>query len=157
MANQAWLSHSVEETVALGKHLAADLQPPLIILLAGELGAGKTTLAKGIISGLGAAREQDVTSPTFTLVHFYRNRSPIFHVDLFRVEGGHDLASLGLEDMFVQPAIVLIEWPEKLSFQTNWPLLRVYIDHVNTDSRQIYSVGPEAAITSSLFARGSNK
>ena len=142
MTNRIWHTNSAAETLALGKQLAADFRPPLIILLSGDLGAGKTTLAKGIISGLGMAREEDVTSPTFTLVHCFRNHCPVFHVDLFRVEGLGDLETLGLEDMFSDPAIVLIEWPEKLSLHTDWPLIRVQIDHEGADRRRILCAGP---------------
>ncbi len=141
MTNRTWLTDSAAETLALGKQLAAGFRPPLIILLSGDLGAGKTTLAKGIISGLGVASEEEVTSPTFTLIHVFRNHCPVFHVDLFRVEGPHDLETLGLEDVFSEPAIVLIEWPEKLSLQTDWPLLRVQIGHAGADRRRIHCAG----------------
>ena len=141
MTNRTWLTDSAAETLALGKQLAAGFRPPLIILLSGDLGAGKTTLAKGIISGLGVASEEEVTSPTFTLIHVFRNHCPVFHVDLFRVEGPHDLETLGLEDVFSEPAIVLIEWPEKLSLHTDWPLLRVQIGHAGADRRRIHCAG----------------
>src|SRR5229473_6362204 len=82
-----FVSHSSEETIAKGREIAASLRPPVMVMLSGELGSGKTTLTKGIISGLGAGREEDVTSPTFTLVHSYRNHVRVYHVDLYRVEG----------------------------------------------------------------------
>lgn len=119
------LTASAEETLALGRRLARDLRPPLLVFLSGELGAGKTTLAKGIISGLGAAREEDVTSPTFTLVHEFRGPVRVFHVDLYRIEGRADLQSLGLDDLFASPAIVLVEWPEKWTLASDWPVLRI--------------------------------
>ena len=108
---------SGEETIALGRKLARQIRAPLLVLLLGNLGMGKTTLAKGIASGLGAAREEDVTSPSFTLIHEYRGgATKVYHVDLYRLEGERDIASLGLEDLFEewQPAVVLIEWGEKL-------------------------------------------
>src|SRR5258707_11342763 len=98
MASSEFLSSSAEETIARGREIAANVHPPVIILLSGDLGSGKTTLTKGIISGLGAAREEDVTSPTFTLVHVFRNKYKIYHVDLYRIENFTDLESLGLED-----------------------------------------------------------
>src|SRR5271169_7229731 len=83
-----FISHSAEETIELGRKLASSLVPPVLVMLSGELGAGKTTLTKGIISGLGAAKEEDVTSPTFTLVHVFRkaagDRAKVYHVDLYR-------------------------------------------------------------------------
>ena len=116
---------SAEETLAFGRRLAADLRPPLLIFLSGDLGAGKTTLAKGIISGLGAAREEDVTSPTFTLVHEFRGPVRVFHIDLYRIEGGADLQTLGLDDLFAAPAVALVEWPEKWRIASDWPILRI--------------------------------
>ena len=119
------LTASAEETLAFGRRLAAELRPPLLILLSGDLGAGKTTLAKGIISGLGAARVEDVTSPTFTLVHEFRGPVRVFHIDLYRIEGHADLQTLGLDDLFASPAIVLVEWPDKWTIASDWPVLRI--------------------------------
>ncbi|MHB8485947.1 MAG: tRNA (adenosine(37)-N6)-threonylcarbamoyltransferase complex ATPase subunit type 1 TsaE [Candidatus Acidiferrales bacterium] len=131
------LSRSAEETISQGRELAANLGPPLLVLLTGELGAGKTTLAKGIISGLGVAAEEDITSPTFTLIHTFTGRVTVFHVDLYRVSDVHDFDTLGLEDLFAQPAIVLIEWPERMRLRTDWPVLRIALEHVADDVRKI--------------------
>src|SRR5580658_7897785 len=103
-------THSSEETIARGREIAAQLRAPVLVLLSGDLGSGKTTLTKGIISGLGAAKEEDVTSPTFTLVHVFHNHCKVYHVDLYRVGNFHDLESLGLEDALGEQAIVIIEW-----------------------------------------------
>ena len=111
---EEFVSHSAEETIEFGRKLAGRITTPLLILLMGELGSGKTTLTKGIVSGLGAARESEVTSPTFTLIHEYRGRMRLFHVDLYRVEGQHDLETLGLEDILSEEAVVVVEWGEKL-------------------------------------------
>jgi tRNA threonylcarbamoyladenosine biosynthesis protein TsaE len=116
---------SAEETLAFGRRLAREFQAPLLVFLSGELGAGKTTLAKGIISGLGAAREEDVTSPTFSLIHEFHGPVRVFHIDLYRIEGAADLESLGLDDLFASPAIVLVEWPEKWRLRTDWPVQRI--------------------------------
>src|SRR5277367_970519 len=75
-------THSAEETIARGREIGAELKPPVLVLLSGDLGAGKTTLSKGIAAGAGAAREDDVTSPTFTLVHKYEGKTRVYHVDL---------------------------------------------------------------------------
>src|SRR5712692_5394635 len=109
------ITHSSEETVALGRELARQLQPPCVVLLEGELGSGKTTLVKGIVAGLGAADEGDVTSPSFTLVHEYGGERRVYHVDLYRIEGAEELFTLGLDDLINQQAVVLIEWGEKLN------------------------------------------
>jgi tRNA threonylcarbamoyladenosine biosynthesis protein TsaE len=132
-----FVSHSAEETIARGREIAATLVPPVLVMLSGELGSGKTTLTKGIISGLGAADEQDVTSPTFTLVHVYHNHCKVYHTDLYRVEGFHDLESLGLEDALSEEAIVIIEWSERFSLQTDWPRVQIRLEHAGEDSRKI--------------------
>lgn len=137
MPEREFVTHSGEETIARGRELASRIKPPLLILLTGELGAGKTTLAKGIISGLGAAREEDITSPTFTLVHSFRGNVKVFHVDLYRISDAHDFHTLGLEDLFDEPAIVLIEWPDRMRLRTPWPILRIRLDHVGEDIRKI--------------------
>jgi tRNA threonylcarbamoyladenosine biosynthesis protein TsaE len=135
--SREWTTHSSDETIQLGREIGRKLTPPTLILLSGDLGAGKTTLTKGIASGMGAAAEDEVTSPTFTLVHKYDGTSRVYHVDLYRIEGSHDLETLGLEDLFDEPAIVIVEWPEKLSIQTGWPVLRVQLEHVSDDTRHI--------------------
>jgi tRNA threonylcarbamoyladenosine biosynthesis protein TsaE len=142
MPSREFLTQSSEETIRLGRELAAQLRPPVLVCLDGELGAGKTTLAKGIISGLGVAREEDVTSPTFTLVHAFRNAVKVFHVDLYRVADRHDLETLGLEDLFTEPAIVLVEWPDRLALHTDWPIVQVHLEHGEGDSRRICITDP---------------
>ena len=104
---------SEEETIALGERLARDLPSKQVVLLIGQLGAGKTTLAKGIVKGLGAAEPDEVSSPTFTLIHEYRGR--VFHVDLYRLENEREAQSVGLEDLFDLEAVVLIEWGERFA------------------------------------------
>ncbi len=107
-------SHSVEETIAFGRTLAELLTPPKLVLLRGDLGAGKTTLVKGIASAFEAAAEEDVTSPTFTLVHEYRGpRANLFHIDLYRVDTQRELETLALDDLREQNSILLVEWGEK--------------------------------------------
>jgi tRNA threonylcarbamoyladenosine biosynthesis protein TsaE len=108
------ITHSAEETIVFGRKLAAELSPPLIVLLRGDLGAGKTTLVKGIAEGFKAARADDVTSPTFTLVHEYRGpHATLYHIDLYRVDTQRDLETLGLDDLLAPNGILLIEWGEK--------------------------------------------
>ena len=128
---------SADETIAQGQKLASRVKPPLLVFLSGELGAGKTTLAKGIISGLGAGREEDVTSPSFTLVHLFHNSCKVYHIDLYRIADFHDLETLGLEDVFAEPAVVLVEWPERFTLRTGWPVVRVHLVHLPDGSRQI--------------------
>jgi tRNA threonylcarbamoyladenosine biosynthesis protein TsaE len=135
------LTQSSEETTEFGRTLAARLRAPVLILLRGDLGAGKTTLTKGIISGLGAAAEEDVTSPTFNLVHVFKTQTEppvkVYHVDLYRLEGTHNLESIALEDILSEPSIAIIEWSERLTLRTDWPIIRIELDHAGEDARRI--------------------
>ena len=131
------ITHSAEETIAWGRKLAEGLRAPVLVLLAGELGSGKTTLTKGIVAGLHAAQEDEVTSPTFTLVHEYGTGRRVFHGDLYRVDTFHDFETLGLEDVFSQPGILILEWSEKFPLKTPWPQLRVRLEHLGGDARRI--------------------
>jgi tRNA threonylcarbamoyladenosine biosynthesis protein TsaE len=107
-------THSAEETIAFGRTLIELLAPPKLVLLRGDLGAGKTTLVKGIAAAFEAAAEEDVTSPTFTLVHEYRGpRANLFHIDLYRIDTQRELETLGLDDLRSDNSILLIEWGEK--------------------------------------------
>jgi tRNA threonylcarbamoyladenosine biosynthesis protein TsaE len=137
MPEEKWETSSAEETTELGRQIASRLRAPVLVFLTGELGAGKTTLTKGIISGLGAAREEDVTSPTFTLVHVFHNHQTVYHVDLYRITNFHDLETLGLEDVFDRPAVVIVEWAEKFTLRADWPVVRIHLEHAGEDQRRI--------------------
>src|SRR5258708_38431681 len=107
MRGRTVVTRSEEETVALGEMLAAELPAKAVVLLIGNLGAGKTTLAKGIVKGLGAADPDEVSSPTFTLIHEYG--ANVCHVDLYRLDDPQAVARLGLDELFDRNAVVLIE------------------------------------------------
>jgi len=106
---------SEEEMIALGESLAARFRPPCLVFLTGNLGAGKTTLSKGIAKGLGAAAPEEVSSPTFTLIHEYGDPARLYHIDLYRLDEPRQLATLGLDEILDREAVVLIEWPEKFT------------------------------------------
>lgn len=131
------MTHSPEETLTFGRELAKEIQPPCVVLLEGELGSGKTTLAKGIVAGLGVAREDEVTSPSFTLVHEYGGESKVYHVDLYRIENARELATLGLEDLIGQQATVIVEWGEKLGRIVPVPCVRIQLEYVGGEDRRI--------------------
>lgn len=143
------VTHSPEETIAFGRKLAGDLRAPSLVLLEGDLGSGKTTLTKGVAAGLGAAREEEVTSPSFTLVHEYRARhqdipgdgagqgTTVYHVDLYRVEGERETESLGLDDLFSPSSTVMIEWGGKLSALPPEPIVRIRLEVIGENERHI--------------------
>jgi tRNA threonylcarbamoyladenosine biosynthesis protein TsaE len=131
------ITHSAEETTAWGREFAKRLQPPVLVLLSGELGSGKTTLTKGIVAGLNAATEDEVTSPTFTLLHEYGSGRRVLHGDLYRIENFHDFETLGLEDAFASPSIIILEWSENFPLKAPWPQLRLRLEHAGGDSRRI--------------------
>lgn len=141
------VTHSPEETIDFGRRLATELRPPCVALLEGELGSGKTTLTKGVAAGLGAAREEEVTSPTFTLVHEYAGAGPgssaagtaglVYHVDLYRVDSAREAESLGLDDLYQQRSTVMIEWGEKLAARPPGRLVRIRMETLGEDQRRI--------------------
>jgi tRNA threonylcarbamoyladenosine biosynthesis protein TsaE len=107
-------TNSPEETIALGRDLASQLTPPKIVVLRGDLGAGKTTLVKGIAEGFHAAFHDDVTSPTFTLIHEYHGpTASLYHIDLYRIDTQRELETLALDDLITDNSVLLIEWGEK--------------------------------------------
>jgi tRNA threonylcarbamoyladenosine biosynthesis protein TsaE len=128
---------SEEETIALGERLARDLPPKQVVLLIGQLGAGKTTLAKGIVKGLGAADPDEVSSPTFTLIHEYGNQGRVYHIDLYRLDHPLEVATLGLEDLFDRQAIVLIEWGERFPQFLPAERTEIHIRNTIADEREI--------------------
>jgi tRNA threonylcarbamoyladenosine biosynthesis protein TsaE len=126
--------------VELGRRLAGELPPGGVVLLIGNLGAGKTTLAKGIVSGLGAAGPDDVSSPTFTLIHEY-GEGRAYHIDLYRLEEARELESLGLEELFDRGAMVLIEWGERFPRQMPARRTEIRMHAIGDDEREIEVVG----------------
>jgi len=123
------------ETIALGERLAAKLTRGVVLLI-GNLGAGKTTLAKGIAYGLGAALPDDVSSPTFTLIHEY-GHGLVYHVDLYRLEESREVEGLGLDDIIDSGALVLIEWGERFPELFPPPRTEIHLRALPDDTREI--------------------
>ena len=124
--------------MACGRSLAAMLMPPKMVIVRGDLGAGKTTLVKGIAEGLEAASEEDVTSPTFTLVHEYRGpRAKLYHIDLYRVDTPRELETLGLDDLVAEDSVLLIEWGEKFARFARERDVEIAIERVGEYERRI--------------------
>ena len=128
---------SEEQTIALGERLAREFPAGAVVLLIGGLGAGKTTLAKGIITGLGAAVPEEVSSPTFTLIHEYGEGPLVYHIDLYRLDEAREVASLGLDDIFESGAIVLIEWGERFPALMPTPRIEIRLRPGEEDEREI--------------------
>ena len=113
------ITHSAEETIHWGRELAKRLKAPVLVLLTGDLGTGKTTL-------------------TFTLVHVYGGQTAkVYHADLYRIESFRDFETLGMEDMFAAPSVAILEWSERFPLQAPWPQVRVRLEHLGGDARRI--------------------
>jgi tRNA threonylcarbamoyladenosine biosynthesis protein TsaE len=131
----AFETASEEETIALGERLSSELPQHCVVLLIGNLGAGKTTIAKGIARGLGAAEPDEVSSPTYTLIHEY-GEGRLYHIDLYRLDTAREVSALGLDEIFDRDAVVLIEWGER--FPELMPPDRFEIRlEANNDQRKI--------------------
>jgi tRNA threonylcarbamoyladenosine biosynthesis protein TsaE len=135
-------THSGAETVEVGRKLARLLVPPQLLILRGDLGTGKTTLVKGIAEALEAAEADEVTSPTFTLIHEYdgaQDGRPVklFHLDVYRLEGERQLETLGLDELLTPDALVLVEWGEKFKSIRKKATGEIVISSVVGDARTI--------------------
>jgi tRNA threonylcarbamoyladenosine biosynthesis protein TsaE len=135
-------THSAEETMEAGRKIASVLRPPVLLILRGDLGAGKTTLVKGIVDAYGGADPSEVTSPTFTLLHEYEGRQEgkeilLCHLDLYRVEDERQLASIGMDEMPAENAIVLVEWGEKFAGLMRRSAGEIVLESMGGDRRRI--------------------
>ena len=132
----------------MGRRLAADLAPPKLVLLRGDLGAGKTTMVKGIAEAFEAASQDDVTSPTFTLIHEYRGPEvSVYHIDLYRIETERELATLGIEELIADERnLVLIEWGEKFARLVRDRDVEIAIERTGEEERRVVVSGSEALL-----------
>jgi tRNA threonylcarbamoyladenosine biosynthesis protein TsaE len=133
---------SEDETIALGRKLARELRGT--VLLIGNLGAGKTTLTKGIVEGRGVAKADAVASPTFTLIHQYGEDDPVFHIDLYRLDESRQVESLGLDDLFRSKSLVLLEWAERFPALLPADRTEIRLRAMPDDSREITISGATA-------------
>lgn len=129
-----YLTRSEKETFLLAKNLAKDFKGQEIVLLIGELGAGKTVFAKGIAAGLGVKDVHQVCSPSYTLVNIYQGKYPIFHLDLFRLDKDSEILELGWEDYLGQ-GVIIVEWAEKIKFKLD--AIQVFFEFGEDDQRKI--------------------
>lgn len=159
--NKCFETHSPEETQDLGERIGGLLESGDIVLLFGDLGAGKTTLVQGMARGLGVARDEYVRSPSFTLVNQYRGRIPVYHIDLYRIDSSGELDDLGLEELLMSEGVLIIEWAEKifvdkttpplLSGAGGWLEIHLQITETGTHSLEL-SARNIAAKTHPIFA-----
>lgn len=126
-----------EETIALAAGLAAQWTRPCVVLLIGNLGAGKTTFAKGVAEGMGVARADDVSSPTFPLIHEYGDSGELYHIDLYRLDTREEVDSLGLDEIFARPAVVLLEWAERFPELLPEERIEIRIEAQEDETRRI--------------------
>jgi tRNA threonylcarbamoyladenosine biosynthesis protein TsaE len=142
LAAEGRLALSEAELTDWGRRLGRQIAPPLVITLEGDLGAGKTTLARAICEGFGVT--DDVTSPTFSIVHVYNaEKGLVYHVDLYRLENPRDLQNIGWDDVVQADALLLIEWPERAGEylpRTHLPLQLSYAEGA-PDRRVLYAGG----------------
>ena len=131
------VTSSREETFQLGFSLGCSLTIPEVFLLKGQLGSGKTVFAKGLICGLGCPDPDDVPSPSFTLINEYSLRFKVYHVDLYRLETVEELHTLDLEEIFAEPAVVIVEWAEKLKDPVPQHATLVCLADLGGDTRSI--------------------
>lgn len=133
-----FITNSPEETIALGRDLASQLAPPKLVVLRGDLGAGKTTLVKGIAEGFHAASHDDVTSPTFTLIHEYRGPAvTLYHIDLYRIDTPRELETLALDDLMTDNSVLLIEWGEKFPRFQRERNMEIAIERISENQRRV--------------------
>lgn len=139
MTKREFHTHSADETIALGRTLAGDLAGLRLVLLQGDLGTGKTTLTKGIVEGLKAAEQTDVTSPTFTLMHEYRGpQVSVYHIDLYRIEKRRELDTLGIDELLAEDGnLLLVEWGEKFAQIVAAADGQIVIERINDQERKI--------------------
>ncbi len=147
MSTREYFTRSPTETIELGRKLVADLQPPKLVLLRGDLGAGKTTLVKGVAEGFQAASQEDVTSPTFTLIHEYRSPldcprpAALYHIDLYRIDTQRELETLGIDDLISGSSILLIEWGEKFPRLVKERDVEIAIERLGENDRRVRVTG----------------
>jgi tRNA threonylcarbamoyladenosine biosynthesis protein TsaE len=138
IAPTEFLTHSPEETLAVGRELVSRLQPPKLVVLTGDLGAGKTTIIKGIAEGFKAESQENVTSPTFTLIHEYRApTATVYHIDLYRVDSKRQLETLGIDDLRDERSLILLEWGEKFDRFRNEADAEIRIERLGENDRKI--------------------
>ena len=139
MESRTFHTRSEEETIALGRQLGAEFAPGVVLLI-GNLGAGKTTLAKGIVEGHNGTSINEVSSPTFTLIHQYGEdcSRQVHHIDLYRLDEIREVESLGLDELFAGQTLILLEWAERFPSLLPAKRTQIRLRTLDDDSREIH-------------------
>ncbi|OGP63237.1 MAG: tRNA (adenosine(37)-N6)-threonylcarbamoyltransferase complex ATPase subunit type 1 TsaE [Deltaproteobacteria bacterium RBG_13_49_15] len=135
---------SPEQTRAIGRKLGEAVKSGAVIALTGDLGSGKTVFVKGIADGIGKSDEDEVTSPSFALIHEYAGRLPLFHVDLYRIENRSDIGELGLEEILESGGVVAIEWADRIGKEALGDHIHAHFEMTDDASRDILLVASGA-------------
>jgi tRNA threonylcarbamoyladenosine biosynthesis protein TsaE len=138
------VSQSTGDTQTLGEQLGHLLDAGDIVCLYGELGSGKTMLSKGIAKGLGVTDEQAVRSPSFVLIHRYQGRVPIYHIDLYRLDGPTEIADIGVRELLGGDGVAVIEWADKLDASLPSERLDIALAH-RTEETRLITITPQGA------------
>lgn len=136
MESRIFHTRSEEETIALGRQLGTEPEHGVVLLI-GNLGAGKTTLAKGIVEGRNGTPADEVSSPSFTLIHQYGDKNPVYHIDLYRLDEPWEVEGLGLDDLFASQSLVLIEWGERFPALLSRERTEIRLRTLPDDTREI--------------------
>lgn len=130
-------SKNAEETIKFGEALGALLTNGHVVALIGDLGAGKTTMVKGIVAGLDVKDSRNVKSPTFSLAHKYNGRIPVYHIDAYRLSGSQELLDIGSDEMIFGNGVTIIEWADNVSDSLPEEYLKITLTHVSEERRNI--------------------
>ncbi len=137
MENFKFKTKSAEETVSCGVHISSLLKAGDVVALKGDLGSGKTTFVRGLVKGLNGVSGEEVTSPTFVLMHEYQGKWPIYHIDSYRLENAEDARAAGLEEFFYTDGIALVEWAERIEALMPAPAFTIEFKFLNNSEREI--------------------
>ena len=135
------ITKNPDQTLSLGRLLGGMLPPASMVALIGDLGSGKTLLAKGIAKGLGVEDEREVSSPSFVLVNEYRGRLPVYHVDLYRLQDSIEVEDIGWEEFISGPGVTLVEWAEKVPSLLPAERIEVHLHWLNPEERSLVFIG----------------
>ncbi len=141
------ITTSAEETIAWGKELAKELRPGAVVCLFGDLGAGKTTLIKGIVEAVTGNNADSVCSPTFSYLNIYPGPCPVYHFDLYRLQDAEDFISMGFEEYLLGEGICCVEWSERIETILPSHCLKISLEYGGEEERKIHYEVPRRSLS----------